>query len=183
MVSSMVVLVSPVLSSTIRSIGGNTFRNCYGFTGSLTIPSSITTIGNSAFWNCSGFTGSLTIPSSVSSIGAQAFQGCSGFTSAVTFPNSVTTLGTNAFTSNLCNWIACCNSCTISGAEMCLCDWPSCSGVCTSTFFQHSNLQCFQVHLHPSLPVTLWSLQSTPLPLQEVILSLVSVSGLVIKLS
>jgi hypothetical protein len=39
----------------------------------------VTSIGNVAFVECYGFTGSLTIPSSVASIGNGAFDGCNKF--------------------------------------------------------------------------------------------------------
>jgi hypothetical protein len=125
---------SLTISSSATSIGSGAFAYCSGFTGSLIIPSSVTGIGTYAFIGCYGFTGSLTIPSSVTDIGEGAFQYCSGFTNAVTFPNSVTTLGTDIFVDNLCNWLSCCDNCTLSGAQMCQCD-SSCNGVCQTTFF------------------------------------------------
>jgi hypothetical protein len=120
--------------SSLTSIGNDAFSHCSGFTGSLTIPSSVTSIGDFAFYDCSGFTGSLTLPSSVTTIGGKAFRNSAGFTSAVTFPNSVTSLASDAFSYNRCNWISCCDSCGLTGAQMCLCD-SSCNGVCQTTFF------------------------------------------------
>jgi hypothetical protein len=125
---------SLTLPSSLTTIADYAFRLCSGFTGSLTIPSSVTTIGRYAFAYCSRFTGSLTLPSSVTAIGNSAFDGCSGFTSAVTFPNSVATLGTTPFASNKCNWLSCCSSCTLTGAQICFCASPSCSGVCAASF-------------------------------------------------
>jgi hypothetical protein len=125
---------SLTLPSSLTTIGNSAFQDCSGLTGSLTLPSSATTIGNYAFYNCKGFTGSLTLPSSVTTIGDNAFAGCSGLTSAVTFPNSATTLGTTPFASNKCNWLSCCSSCTLTGAQICLCASPSCSGFCATSF-------------------------------------------------
>jgi hypothetical protein len=69
-------------------------------------------------------------------IGEYAFSNCSGFSSAITFPSRVSP-GPNAFDSNQCNWMSCCNNCTLTAAEiaeMCLCD-SSCEGVCSTTVF------------------------------------------------
>jgi hypothetical protein len=139
---------SLTIPSSVTTIGDYAFYQCYGFTGSLTLPSSVTTIGTSAFYQCYGFTGSLTLPSSVTTIGNSAFQSCTGFTSAVTFPNSVTTLGTSPFASNKCDWLSCCSSCTLPGAQMCLCSSPSCSGVCPS--FAPSTSPSFAPSTSPS---------------------------------
>jgi hypothetical protein len=125
---------SLIFPSSLTFIDTYAFYHCYGFTGSLTIPSSVTTIGIGAFTGCSGFNGSLTLPSSVTSISNHAFYGCSGFTSAVTFPNSVTTVGRTPFYLNRCQWLSCCSSCTLTGAQMCQCD-SSCNGICQTTFF------------------------------------------------
>ena len=82
---------------TVTAIDNYAFMNCFGLTGSLTIPNSVTTIGNYAFYGCSGFTGSLPIGNSVTTIGFGAFNGCSGFTGSLTISNSVTTIGNYAF--------------------------------------------------------------------------------------
>ena len=104
---------------SVTAIGGFAFRDCYGLTGSLTIPNSVTTIGTFAFSNTghnggltigtsvtsigtyvfygTGFTGSLTIPNSVTSIGSSAFYFCTSFTGNLTIGNSVTSIGTYAF--------------------------------------------------------------------------------------
>ena len=82
---------------TVKSIDHDTFSNCSGLTGSLTIPNSVTWIGDYAFQGCSGFTGSLTLPSSVTSLRIGVFQNCSGFTGTLTIPNSVTVINNNAF--------------------------------------------------------------------------------------
>jgi hypothetical protein len=123
---------SLTIPPSVTSIGDYAFKLCSGFSGSLTIPPTVTSIGRSTFRGCSSFSGSLTIPPSVTSIGNGAFDGCSGFTSAVTFPNSVATLGSGAFANNLCDWISCCDSCELTGAEMCACD-NLCSGICAPT--------------------------------------------------
>ncbi|MBR6284995.1 MAG: leucine-rich repeat protein [Muribaculaceae bacterium] len=81
----------------MTSIGWEAFRDCSGFTGSLTIGNSLTEIGTYAFSGCSGFTGSLTIPKSVKTIGDYAFDVCSGFSGSLTIPNSVTYIGRSAF--------------------------------------------------------------------------------------
>ncbi len=81
----------------VTVIGNSAFRDCTGFTGSLTIPGSVTTIGSNAFFLCSGFTGSLTIPVGVNTIGNYAFFGCSGFTGSLTIPVGVTIIGNYAF--------------------------------------------------------------------------------------
>ena len=86
-----------VLGDGITNIGNHAFRDCTGFTGSLTIPDSVTSIGNYAFYNCSKFTGDLTIPSSVTSIGYNAFQNCSGFDGSLTISDSVTSISDHAF--------------------------------------------------------------------------------------
>ena len=88
---------SLTIGNSVTSIGERAFYGCRGFTGSLTIPNSVTSIGESAFYNCSGFTGSLTIPNSVTSIGASAFRGCKGFTGSLTIGNSVTSIENEAF--------------------------------------------------------------------------------------
>ena len=85
------------LEDGVGTVGNYAYRNCSGFTGSLTIPDSVTSIGYSAFSGCSGFTGSLTIPDSVTSIGQYAFSGCSGFTGSLTIPDSVTSIESYAF--------------------------------------------------------------------------------------
>ena len=81
----------------VTAIGYNAFRDCSGFTGSLTIPNSVTTIGNYAFEGCRGFTGSLVIPNSVTTIGISAFSCCYRLTGELTIPNSVTTIGRYTF--------------------------------------------------------------------------------------
>ena len=101
----------------MTTIGYEAFRNCSGFTGSLTIPNSVTTIGYDAFYNCTfnglninipyigylsqqlgaSFTGSLNIGDSVITIGTSAFEGFSGFTGDLIIPSSVTTIGSSAF--------------------------------------------------------------------------------------
>ncbi|MEG2842008.1 MAG: leucine-rich repeat protein, partial [Ruthenibacterium sp.] len=91
------VLPEIIDGKTVTAIEESAFRDCTGFTGSLTIPNSVTTIGNDAFDDCSGFTGSLTIPNSVTTIGSNAFDDCRGFTGGLTIPNSVTTIGNGAF--------------------------------------------------------------------------------------
>ena len=55
-------LVGLRLPSSLTEIGSYAFRDCSGFSGSLTIPDSLTSIDHNAFQNCSGFTGELTLP-------------------------------------------------------------------------------------------------------------------------
>jgi hypothetical protein len=86
------------LGQGITIIGENAFNNCFGLTGSLTIPDSVSTIGENAFMDCAGFTGSLTIPDSVTTIGSGAFKRCDGFTGSLTLPDSITTLSSGMFT-------------------------------------------------------------------------------------
>ena len=43
-----------VIGDGVTSIGNYAFSNCYGLTGSLSIPNSVTTIGSTAFYNCYG---------------------------------------------------------------------------------------------------------------------------------
>ncbi len=88
---------SLTIPDSVTTIGNYAFSDCSGFTGSLTIGDSVTSIGNYAFCGCAGFTGSLTIPDSVTSIGNYAFDGCSGFTGSLTIPDSVTSIGNYAF--------------------------------------------------------------------------------------
>ncbi len=87
---------SLTIPNSVTAVGENAFCQC-GFTGSLTIPNSVTTIGEGAFYYCCGFTGSLTIPNSVTTIGEGTFYNCSGFTGSLTIPNSVTNIGNSAF--------------------------------------------------------------------------------------
>jgi hypothetical protein len=86
-----------VIQDGVRSIGEFAFGDCYGLTGSLTIPNSVTYIGNNAFRDCSGLTGSLTIGNSVTSIGDRAFLNCSGLTGSLTIGSSVTSISNYAF--------------------------------------------------------------------------------------
>ena len=85
------------IGENVESIGKDAFSDCSGFTGSLAIPNSVTSIGNWAFGMCSGFTGSLTIGNAVTSIGDRVFYNCSGFTGSLTIPNSVESIGIGAF--------------------------------------------------------------------------------------
>ena len=82
---------------TVTAIGNNAFSNCYGLTGSLTIPNTVTSIGDFAFSECTGLTGSLILSNTLTYIGAYAFQACPGFTGDLTLPNTLTTLGNGAF--------------------------------------------------------------------------------------
>ena len=88
---------SLTIGENVQSIGNYAFRDCSGFTGSLTIGENVQSIGIYAFYGCSGFTGSLTIGENVESIGTFAFSGCSGFTGSLNIPNSVTSIGSSAF--------------------------------------------------------------------------------------
>jgi hypothetical protein len=54
---------------TITTIGEQTFYNCSGLTGSLTIRDGVTIIMAEAFHLCDGLIGNLIIPNSVEGIG------------------------------------------------------------------------------------------------------------------
>ena len=55
------------LEPTLTSVGSSAFYECFGLTGSLTLPTGLTSIGSGAFYRCDGFTGSLTLPSGLTS--------------------------------------------------------------------------------------------------------------------
>lgn len=86
-----------VISEGIENLNNKAFKDCSGFTGTLTLPSTLTSIGSETFNGCSGFTGTLTIPNTVSNISNQSFRGCSGFTGTLTLPSDLTYLGNYAF--------------------------------------------------------------------------------------
>ena len=89
-------LTSVTLPNSLTAIGKSAFGQCFGLTGTLTIPNSVTSIGNLAFGYCPGLT-SVTIGNSVTSIGNGAFRNCTGLTGTLTIPNSVTYIGNDAF--------------------------------------------------------------------------------------
>ena len=89
-------LTSVTLPNSLTTIGKSAFDQCFGLTGTLTIPNSVTSIGNLAFGYCPGLT-SVTIGNSVTSIGNGAFRNCTGLTGTLTIPNSVTYIGNDAF--------------------------------------------------------------------------------------
>ena len=68
---------------TVVAIGASAFSNCYGLTGSLTIPNTVVSLADHAFFGCSGFDGVLTIPSSVASMGISVFMSSNHFTHVI----------------------------------------------------------------------------------------------------
>ena len=52
------------------------FANCSGLGGSLTLPTSLTNLGDSAFQNCTGLNGTLTIPSGLTFGGGSYITNC-----------------------------------------------------------------------------------------------------------
>ena len=77
-------------------IDNNTFANCSGFTGALTIPSGVATIGHDAFAGCTGFTGTLILPSELISIEDLAFYQCYYIT-GITIGDKLVSIGERAF--------------------------------------------------------------------------------------
>lgn len=45
----------------MTSVGESSFRNCYGFKGTIKLMNSIRGIEKYAFYNCYGFSGTLTL--------------------------------------------------------------------------------------------------------------------------
>ena len=85
------------IGSSVTSIGGNAFYNCYSL-ANITIPDSVTSIGSNAFYYCYSLA-SVTIPDSVTSIGSSAFYNCYGVAEYHLAPTIPPTLSnTNAFT-------------------------------------------------------------------------------------
>ncbi len=84
------------MSSKLIKIDSNTFTNCTGFTGELTLPKGITIIRNRAFQGCSGFNGTLNLPSELIAIEDNAFEGCSNITKIIMGDN-LESIGEYAF--------------------------------------------------------------------------------------
>lgn len=82
------------LASTIESIGSNTFRGCYGFSGTLTLPSGVASVGDYAFKDCTGIS-VLKIQNKAIVLGTEAFGGCTGMGS-LTIPVDVNSVGNDA---------------------------------------------------------------------------------------
>ncbi|GHV67289.1 hypothetical protein FACS1894199_12460 [Bacteroidia bacterium] len=89
-------LVAVQLPTNLLTIGEAAFRDCYGLTGTLTLPASLTSIGADAFAYTS-ITGNLTLPNGITTIGNNAFQGCSWLNGTLTLPANLVTLGSYAF--------------------------------------------------------------------------------------
>ena len=88
------------LSSKVKVIGDNAFRDCYALTRIL-IPDTVKSIGNHAFGGCIN-TSTLHIGKNVDSIGDYAFAGIYNYGQAeltIDIPESVQTFGNNAFSS------------------------------------------------------------------------------------
>lgn len=74
-------MTSISLPSTLTTIKGNAFNDCYDLTGTLTIPSNVTTLESNAFGYCNNITrvniGNSTDGSNISKIGTRAFKSSS----------------------------------------------------------------------------------------------------------
>ena len=84
------------LSSGIKYIGENAFRNC-SFSGDLIIDDSTTGIGSGAFENCSNFDGNLQLPYNLDLIYQNTFRNCSGIESPLVIPPRVGRIEDGAF--------------------------------------------------------------------------------------
>ena len=67
-------ITSISIPDTVKTIGEETFKNCYG-ARTITLSKNLVTIGEAAFYNCAALT-SIDIPDSVKSIGDYAFCSC-----------------------------------------------------------------------------------------------------------
>jgi hypothetical protein len=89
--------VSLSFGNALTEIGNDTFRDCHGIVGTLTIPNSCTKIGPYAFNNCTGLTGTLVIPNSLTSVNTCTFAGCTGLVGLDTSAASCSTIDSLAF--------------------------------------------------------------------------------------
>jgi hypothetical protein len=98
------------LSNIITSVGSQSFMNCSGIKGNLSIPASVKLIGSEAFKGCIGLTGLNIVSTTVSQVandsllalGDRCFQNCtsivnSNSASGMIIPSSVGTIGDNVF--------------------------------------------------------------------------------------
>lgn len=88
---------SVVFSSSLITIGANSFSNCHSLSGTLSLPSTLEYIGTSAFADGGGLSGILRLPSELVYIGPQAFHQAGHFTGDLYIPEKVTKIGAYAF--------------------------------------------------------------------------------------
>ncbi|MBQ8201018.1 MAG: leucine-rich repeat domain-containing protein [Clostridia bacterium] len=81
----------------VVAIGDYAFQDCYGLTGSVTIPATVRRIGTGAFFGCSSLDGAVSIPAGVEEIGDYAFYECFSLTGGLTLPATVKSVGDSAF--------------------------------------------------------------------------------------
>lgn len=81
----------------LQIIEANSFKDCYGFTGSLIMPESLASVGDFAFQNCSGFNGALYLPSGLQNIGRGAFENMTGLDSTIEIPTGISSIRQAAF--------------------------------------------------------------------------------------
>ena len=85
------------LEQGITKIGNNTFYNCNGLSGDMSLPESITEIGENAFYNCSNLTGDINLPRGLTNLGSYAFYNCSGLSGDINLPEGIIKLNTATF--------------------------------------------------------------------------------------